>query len=128
MSLANSNFSYSYHLLCRFKILNFIMYSSCFQMSTWCFMTQKGKLYLTEFWLSDGYSLEISRSTLAMKVLIGVQRKRYSHSLTEIQIGTLQSVSCRRDVVIWESACSVPYRKGSAWPEQRVRGEESCFL
>lgn len=62
----------------------------------------KGKLYLTEFWLSDGYSLEISRSTLAMKVLIGVQRKRYSHSLTEIQIGTLQSVSCRRDVVIWE--------------------------
>ncbi|KAK9204149.1 hypothetical protein WN943_014407 [Citrus x changshan-huyou] len=47
-----------------------------------------------------------------MEVLIGVQRKRYSHSLTEIQIGTLQSVSCRRDVVIWESACSVPYRKG----------------
>lgn len=61
-----------------------------------------GKLYLTELWLSDGYSLEISRSTLAMKVLIGVQRKRHSHSLTEIQIGTLQSVSCRRDVVVWE--------------------------
>ncbi|GAY62667.1 hypothetical protein CUMW_219670 [Citrus unshiu] len=33
-----------------------------------------------------------------MKVLIGVQRKRHSHSLTEIQIGTLQRVSCRRDV------------------------------